>query len=643
MADFLITSLRGGMNDTDPPIALPDDQCVLAQNVEFTLSTLGERRRGGSAITLTSSGLDTKTRVTFLHRYLPTTDESDAELWGFGHTDASTYALARKDTSWHNVPFVDNPLLTSGAEYNFQAVNLHGKLFLAYKSAQDRLHVWDGSTLRRAGLAPPTAAPTGANTGSGSFAATVRYYRVREIVQSGSTILRRSEPSPVLTFTPSGSGTGVVVTKPADMGESATHWELEASLNNADFYRIATTVVGTTTATDSSASYAATFTLSDDSGDDTAIYSGEFLSADEDRVLIGGSFNNSELASRVSWTPVYKDVGVGNDERIPVDTVNFLDLDGFEGGRLTGISGPVNGAVWAFKRSHIYKLVRTGDRSRAYDPISITKKRGALKGSIVEAVDQQGRPALYFLDPTVGPCRLGASGLQACGNDILTTWKTVNTNAANVVCRGIYYPDARQVHWWVATGSNDSPVLRIVLQTNVVEDHNDGARRGWAKWDGPSAQALAVCLYSSNIEAGTARNTSLVPLIGGAFTGRVWRTDTTDADNGTAYTARITSKPYTPLSILHKFGVMAAAFVAKAVVGGLLDIVATRDFGLETKTISGTPLDPSGSETHVIKQLDDLGFSELRVVQVDVKDPTVAGARWELHQIALKERREQTG
>ena len=41
-----VLSLRGGMNDTDPANNLADDQCTLAQNVEFFYSMLGERRAG---------------------------------------------------------------------------------------------------------------------------------------------------------------------------------------------------------------------------------------------------------------------------------------------------------------------------------------------------------------------------------------------------------------------------------------------------------------------------------------------------------------------------------------------------------------------------------------------------------------------
>ena len=197
---------------------------------------------------------------------------------------------------------------------------------------------------------------------------------------------------------------------------------------------------------------------------------------------------------------MFKDPGVGNDERIPLDTDNFIDLDGFNGGKLTALHGPVNGYSWAFKQSRIYKLIRTGNRARAYDAIAISKTRGAIEGSVVEGVDQAGRPALYCLDPAVGPCRVGAGGVKTCGSDILTTWReTVNLDAT-VVCRSVYYPDARQVHWFVATGQSDTPNHRIVLQVNETRDELDGIHKGITLWDGPSAEALAVTLYAENVD-----------------------------------------------------------------------------------------------------------------------------------------------
>jgi hypothetical protein len=151
---------------------------------------------------------------------------------------------------------------------------------------------------------------------------------------SGSTVLRRSEPGATLTFAPSGTKTGAVITKPASIGESETHWEIEASTDNANFYRLAQTVVGTTTYTDTVAlgtGYATSGTLSADTGDYTRIPSGKFLVSDDDRLVIAGSWENADYASRIWWTPVYGDTtGVGNDERLEMDTDPFLDLDGFK-------------------------------------------------------------------------------------------------------------------------------------------------------------------------------------------------------------------------------------------------------------------------------------------------------------------------
>lgn len=643
MPDFRIVSLRGGLNNSDPPTSLPDDQCTVASNVEWVESMLGERRRGCDAITVTG-GLVGHDKVPFLFRHLPTNDESEAELWALGVTGTSSAALVRKTTSWGTVTIGDTATLTGVFPFRWQAVSLHGKLFLAYKSNVSRLHVADGAgatALRRVGMAAPGAAPTGANDGSGTFAGT-RYYRVREVVLSGSVVLRRSEPSAVLTFSPSGSGTGVVVTKPADAGESATHWELEASTDNANFYRIARTVVATTTVTDTTAlvpGYASATgaVLSEDVGDYTLIGSARYLIADEDRLVFGGDYEDTSRASRVGWTPVYNADGVGNDERIELDTDPTLDLDGFEGGPLTGLSKPVNGAFLAFKFSHTYKLVRSGKRTRAYEVFNITKERGALHGSVVEGVDQMGRPCVYALDPEIGPWRYGSGGPMACGEDIRETWATLNVNATQVVCVSLYDRLKRQVHWWIATGNANVPDTHIVLQVNLTREAEDGVRRGWSIWTGPSAAVLSACLFSDNIDAGIARNRTLRPFYGMTGNGLIWRGDTGSDDNGTAYEAQLITKPYTPFSsILHHVEVKSGALLATAMANASIDVQAIRDCGLEAIAVPGVAFDPTGVETQVIKALDDLSFSELRTLQIEFVDVASPGGRWELNELALR-------
>lgn len=643
-SQWVLKSLRGGVNNSDPAIAIPDDQCVVATNVEFNKSMLGERRRGTSAVTLHAS-MATKDRVTFLHRHLPTADETAAQLWVLGVTGTSSYRLDYKDTGWNNVTISDTVSLAGFDQYRWQAVSFHGKLFFALNTDVDRLHVWDGTSFRRVGLAAHAAAPTGADTAAaGTFSGT-RYYRTRSIDKPSSTILRRSEPSAVLTKAPSGTKTGITVTRPTDVGEGTTHWELEASTDNANFYRIATTAIATTTTDDTQSivtGYAQSFPLSEDIGDYSLIWSARYITTDADRLVWAGSYEDAALGSRVGWSPVGNADGKGNDERYELDTDPTLDLDSYEGGEITGLSSAAAGSFFAFKFDHIYKLVRTGQRDQAYDVVVISKSRGALHGSVIQGVDQLGRACIYFLDPAVGPCRFGSGGLEWCGSDIRESWALVNKEATKVLCSGIYDPVNRQVIWNIATGSANIPSLSIMLQTDNATSDENGTKRGWATWDGNRAKALCMCLFSDNIEAGTARSRTLRPLIGLEGLGLVHLTDTGTTDNSVAYTATITTKPYVLSTILDRVGVMAGTVLGKAVTNAAVLIQIVRDFAVETTAGVTATFTATGSETAKFVPMDNQVMAEATSVQFKITDDATNSARWELHQLALKTRKEQT-
>jgi hypothetical protein len=646
MPTITIKSLRGGMNDLDPPTELADDQCVRAVNVEFHASTMGERRRGSDAIAQTGgwpfAGFE---RCVWLHRHLPTTDQADAQLWALCIDDTGpTAKLAYKDTTWHTVTMPDALTIDGVSEYQIDGVSLHGKLFIAYNSAVDRLHVFDTRTstsaLRRVGMVEPSAAPTAADSGSGTFA-TTRYYRTRETVQVSGTTILRSEPSAVLTKTPSGSGSGLTVTKPATTNSdpAATHWELEASLDNSNFYVIATTAIGTSTATDTTAAgtgYGA-FELSEDVGDYLPPHSARYLIADEDRLDIFGSFEDEDADSSMSWTPVFNATGVGNDERITLDPVSVINLDGFEGGRISDVWSAVAGEIWVFKDYHTYKVNRTGIRINAYEAHTISKTRGAIEGSVCEGVDESGNPALYFMDPSFGACRARYGVIQSCGRDVWNTFQTVNLDAEDVVCRSLYYPTTLQVLVNLATDDADAPDLGLTLQTNEQRETPGGdVRRGWATRTGPSTGALTMCLFSDNIDAGAARSRVLVPFIGVEGNGLIWRLDTGDDDNGTEYTARLTTKPYAPTHIQTAFEIKSATVVGKAVEDATAVISVIRNFDeTDTKVTDVADFTPSGSEAHVSRYKDDLCIADCVVAQIDVADPDTPGARWELARLSL--------
>jgi hypothetical protein len=280
--------------------------------------------------------------------------------------------------------------------------------------------------------------------------------------------------------------------------------------------------------------------------------------------------------------------------------------------------------------------VRSGNRSNAYKFYNLSKERGAIPGSIVGAIDQNGNAVLYVLDPATGPTRIGSrGGLQTTGADLKETWRTVNLDASDVIARGLYDQDTRQVQWCVATDDSDTPTLGLVLQTNEMQDTADtGARRGWSIWTGPRAQALTMCLFADNIDDDTARNNTLRPFIG-LEGGSILRCDTGDDDNGTEYSARIVSGPLAG-SILHQTEIKAGALLAKAVTGASIDVKVSRDFGLETKTVSAVAFDATGSETQVVKDLDNLTISEFHTLQVEFVDVATPGARWELNEFAMR-------
>lgn len=651
MGDLLITSLRGGLNNAESPSLLRDDQCTRVENIDFGRAALGGKRAGSTAIDLTGSTL--AGAVTALFRHTPSNDETAAQLWAIAMS-GSTPIINYKDTAWHAV----TPLtmsITGARRYAIDAQSLHGKLFLAYHpSSGNRLAVWDGTSLRYAGLAAP-AAPVVADTGAAGSYDTVRYFRVRGVVLSGSTVLRRSEPSTATTFTPSGSNTGATLTKPT-FSENETHWEIEASLDNSTFYRIAREAVATTTYTDTTAASTgySSGVLSDDIGDYTVPYAPEFLAADEDRLLMAGSRTNADYASRVTWTPVYTDpAGIsdtaytGNDERLQEDTDPFLDLDNHDGGPITDMSGPVNGYIHVFKLSQIFKLIRTGQRTQSYRAIKITSSMGAIKRSVIEGRDEQGRPCLYFLDPLVGPCRMGANGIERCGRDIEGTWRgtaadpdnRVNLSASQV-CHGVYYPLLNQVCWWLATDGADTPDIKIVAEVGEFRRGEDGVRRGWGIHTGPSAEALCSCLFAGNIDDGAARSLDLKPFIGRAGTDLIHMCDTGTTDNGTPFQSVIVSKPYLLGNLLRKVGVLAGAIMAGVSTAKSVVVTLIRDGGLESNPVT-VPLSPTASEDRIVKELDNLKMSGIRTVQVQIGDDNAVDSSWEVDMLALKTRDEE--
>lgn len=621
-----LINLKGGLNNTDQPTALPDDQVVEATNVEFLFSQLGERRLGCASIDIAGSGLDLESSIVFLGSFQPAqADLINSEIWAAAATIGTNVKLSRRvGNTWNTVTSADTLNPNSASVGRMQAQSIHGKYFFAAQSNVNRIHVWDGVTFRRAGLAGPIAAPTAIDTVAGGSFADVRYYRVRFSIQNAGTTILKSEPSDELTFTPSGANSGAIVTRPAIQDGNETHWILEASSGDGNWYDIATTIIGTTTATDTTipATSYATFELSPDIGDHTVIPSVKFVVADQDRLVFGGSWEDSSQGSRVSWTPVYGATGVGNDERIPLDTNNYVDLDWMGGGgNLTGLSKPVNGSLYAFKLTSIYKLQRSGDIDAAYVAYQLSAARGAIEGSIINGSDEFGGSCVYFLDPSIGPCRIGSAGMQSM-DGLQQTWKTVNVNALPIISHGIYYPDKQQVHWWVATNSSVTPTLKIIVQVSEIRSNEHGATdRGFSLADGLIATAWCSHTIPEVVTQGVVERLSFRPYIGLINPGGIKRCDVGSTDDGTTYTASITTKPYLMSGLLGQWGGMAASLLGDAIDDEAMQMSVSliRDFGKESNSVT-VDFVPESTESVVNAKMDNLDMSQAYAIQVKFQD-----------------------
>lgn len=628
VAGLVIESLRGGMNDQDPPNAIGNDQVVLAENVEFCDSTLGERRAGMEAVDITDSNLDDEAVIVHMNTHYPAqTEVKDCHLWAIAATDGASMTISYRDTGliWHEISVSDAFVNDFPDALRMHSQSIHDKMFIAGNSSTDRMHVWDGSAFRRTGLAAPTGTPTAMDSGVGTFA-DERTYRVRVIKQVSGTAILRSEPTDEYIFTPSGTGASATVdwsmVTPPNEGE--THWELEASSGDGDFYILTVVVIGTTSYVDSAAAVDyADGELSADIGDYTVIPSFKFVKADQDRLVFAHAWEDETKGSRVAWTPVWKDPGIGNDERIPDDTDNFLDLDWMDGGDITDLSDPLSGSFYAFKWQRIYKIQRTGRVDQAYQAFLLSASHGAVEGSVVSGTDEYGKACVYFLDPASGPMRVGTMGIQYL-NNIRGTWRRMNVSAANIVAHGVYYPDKQQLHWWVAVDGADTPNLKIVLHVSEVRSGDDITTRGWVLATGDITYAYCSCIVPEVISDETTGATLLAHLPYAGFTSPnfIQRCDIGSTDNGTAYRARIITKPYIVTGLLNKYGAMTAALLAQPLDDEdmTIDVKLIRDFGRETNYIN-TDFVPEDQETSVIKIFDNLRMSHATSIQIEFSDP----------------------
>lgn len=655
----VISDLQGGRNGIDPPLSdqFPDNQAAEAVNVDLSVGSIGGSRAGSDSIPLLG-GTAFTLGIKSLFRWVPGGDETLAELWAVD--GAGLVKRLRNGTNWADVT-LDDPITGDYDKVVF--VPFNGKLWLLYKSAQNRAHLFDptdprGPRVRRAGMvAPSTGGGIGATSGfstilnngaAGAYTGS-RYYRMRYIQVNGTVLQRRSEPGGATSLVvPSGAVSSLLLTPIAGPGEGETHYEIEVSTDARVWSVLAGFALGTHVAmgnayvdTTAITTYG-TLAASDLSGMYTLFPAARFGITDNNRIILAGSFlpATETHESRIWLSPVLGSDDKGDDERWRNELTVKTRIDTSEknGGSITALIGPVNGTFWSTKYRQLWRHAPTSDFITPYLTRQLSSSIGCVshKG-VVMAEDPDGVEVGYF--PTHrGYYRIGVTGYFYMGRDIEDIWKGFNgyskvNLAATVPVHACYHTDEAQLWVWLATGSSDTPNLRLrcdIKQTVLQRKY--GLRMGWVVDTGAAASALCSAPFAATIDA--TMSIGLKPFIGRSDT-TIYRcdSDTANTDAGTAYRSYIRTKSVVPADQMTKlFEVKETILVADDSAGTVYQYLIG-DF--KTRKQAKVALDPDKDESIVIRKFGASMQSSVGAIQVELGDAVETASAWVLHSLTI--------
>lgn len=640
---LVMLDFSGGLNSAEPADQIGASQLADLRNLEFRRGKSLKRRRGSTDPLTNNTIFAANSSVVTLFRHTPGSSETAMELWGMSNDTTPELGRVAAGSAWAAVTLGD--AITAAADAWFlRGVSFNGKLFLPYNSSVDRLHVWDGSSVRRVGLAQP-AAPTVADTGAGAYAAILRYYKVAYLTIDASSNRIYSPLSSSVSFTPSGAGTAARVTRPALLGESETNWSLFGSADDVNYYLLANVAAGTSTFDDSTnpVDYPtvspANAGLPTGSDYFTPPISGKFLLADGAQLLMAGSHESTALSSTVYYTAALNSSGfsIMDDERIP--STNRIDVDPQLGGGITGLGGPIYGTPVVFKADRMYVLNPTNDPTLPYTVQLLSDAIGCVSyQSICMGEDENGAPALYWAARR-GYYRYGVAGLEYLGADIEDLWSTVNLSATYGITAA-YHRAAGQVWVFLPTGSDNTPSVR--LKFHVARGQRvggGGVRGGWTRDDGNGATCTAICMFANT--PGATMSLDLKPYIAKvASTGKVYRADADsvnrdDADAQT-YTAYAITRAF-EMQMGTQFGAQNFYLQGVGESSVTLDVAPRKNFEASD---SVTAIAATLATTRGQVAVPGLEISECQMLQVRVADQSALNQHWTLDRIAVRIREE---
>lgn len=628
-----------GRNGFDPPSVLEDDIAAEAVNVRLGRKTLPQKRFGSVAQTFTG---DSFSGYNSLHRFVPGQNDAAAELIFTDRSGTPKFIRVAGGSAADELTLVDN---ISTRAQDVRSAVLNGKIYFAYDSAVNRLHVFDPglstTQIRRAGI-PAPAAPSVANTGSGSYPSQTRYYRIAWREYRSGTLRRQGPLGSATSFTPSGSGTAVRVTKPTAASEGETHWVIYGSKDGLLYYELDEVVVGTTTYDDSDDPD--DYSLNDaapSEGAYTPPPSAKYLISTGERLVMFGAYETTAgdgaapKNGRVWWTPVLDSSALeaDDDERISMTTEiqGFMDVGRDSGAEDRALVGPMDNQIFAIQSRGFVMLVPTEDAFRPYKRVVLNPNLGAVSHeSSFVGEDEVGRPCVYFLDPEKGPMRYGWGGFQWLGYEIQDLWDTFNPAAANRTAHGVFDKSQKVVKWWIATGSADDPDKLLVfdVRRGRMAESVEEVRGGWSQDTGAVASARCSCMLPASFGATMSRK--LKPYAG--FSSSLLRTDDSAAtdDNGTTFQAYVTSRAFEirPLNVNKSVGL--CYLQAKAANGVTIRQSLINGYGEDTANDSDVLLTADGSETRVLRKFEDAELTNWFAMQVTLGDAAAVANAWSL-------------
>lgn len=431
---------------------------------------------------------------------------------------------------------------TTGIAYN-------GKIFLAYNSSANRLHVLDAATgtARRVGLGN-VSAPTVANTGAGAYAATIRYYKVQmRIYDAGITrVVAASELSTATSFTPSGAGTAARVTRPTPV-DGATHWVVFASADNVTFYAVSgAQLIATTTWDDTATPSTYSGTVAPIPGLFVPPPSAKFLATNGERLFMAGSYETTAATGettpatrRVWFTRPLGALGQGDDESITQtgDSRYYLDIDSQDGSIITALCSAQDGTIYVGMSTSVWRLHETGDASKPFRAERIVGERGPRSAFVLAAGDPHDASRVYFMSND-GPYRWSPSvGLEWLGAD----WCPDSSFTSPLHCTSIGFDGLLGVVLYAMTGDSEATVR--VLDPSLQQRVDGELRGGWSRWAYNVSGTGRIWSILSGQD-----DTSLVTYLGGGATAAfmLYHDIDYDQDPNGAFTASVTLRQVIP-------------------------------------------------------------------------------------------------